>query len=110
MVDAGRLTFFGATQDGEFTVGRRRAETAVGGGPYESSTAGQAMITYSHYSIFDTASPGRGKEARLTRSTCAQNGPPGRESEALIFSYSPFASTRSPMVAVVPARHLTSDR
>ena len=37
----------------------------MGGGPYESSTAGQAMITYSHYSIFDTASPGRGKEARL---------------------------------------------
>jgi hypothetical protein len=89
MVDAGRLTFFGATQDGEFTVGRRRAETAVGGGPYESSTAGQAMITYSHHSIFDMASPGRGKEARLTRSTCAQNGPPGRESEALIF-FLPF--------------------
>src|SRR3954451_19675989 len=55
MVDAGRLTFFGATQDGEFTVGRRRAETAVGGGPYESSTAGQAMITYSHHSIHGRA-------------------------------------------------------
>src|SRR3954465_121957 len=64
MVDAGRLTFFGATQDGEFTVGRRRAETAVGGGPYESSTAGQAMITYSHHSIFDTASPGQGRGGR----------------------------------------------
>ena len=59
----------------------------MGGGPYESSTAGQAMITYSHYSIFDTALAGAGKGGEANALNLCAKWAPGRESEALIVPF-----------------------